>query len=273
MPDFAEYIQTPTGGWAYASERRRPLWDNQQKLAWLAGAGEDDMPDKVDPGEHTIIEDQANQGACQGHDLSSCVENVIIRQGGPQLQLSRAQAYYESQRLDGIRGDKGSTIEAGIKLATLTGLCLESDWPYPSSYNPTRPANYDSVRKYKIQGHRMVSSYADALKHIALVGPISIGIMWGDDIDRQVSSTGRLESYRGGGGGGHAIMLGGYTATAYDGSKLSDRYIELFNSWSKRWGKNGRCLVSPKAIESMLNAQWTVFAGIIGLPWTENPYN
>lgn len=260
---FAEYIETRTGGWRHNLERRNVLAATSTPR-WLTAADDARLPDFLDCGDWSIVEAQGNQGSCQGHDLSTCVEAAIVRQGGPLLQLSRAQAYYESQRIDGIRGDSGSTIEGGIRLARETGLCAESDWPYPNQYDPQRPGNYDQSKKYKIDGHVEIKDWDSAIRHLGLVGPISIGIMWGNDIDQQVSRSGVIQSYRGVGGGGHAIALLGYRRTHFDGSDLGSVHIDLYNSWSKSWGKNGRCLVTKAAFDAMVGHRHTVMIGIIG---------
>jgi hypothetical protein len=71
---------------------------------------------KVDPRSVMKIENQGSVGSCQGHALSSCVELCYyIATGDLTRQLSRAYAYYETQRIDNISGDRGSTISGGIK--------------------------------------------------------------------------------------------------------------------------------------------------------------
>jgi hypothetical protein len=77
----------------------------------------------IDPRQFMKVENQGSVGSCQGHSISSCVEwCYAIATGGEKLQLSRAYGYYETQRLDGITGDRGSTIEGGVKLATQYGI-------------------------------------------------------------------------------------------------------------------------------------------------------
>lgn len=257
-------VYTRTGYWLADRERRDELAASAQPLAY-ASMDEETLPDRVDPSSWLQTENQANQGACQGHSLSSGVEECHARAGGRVVQLSRAAAYYETQRIDGIRGDRGSTIAGGIKLAMGDGICSEQDWPYPSSYNPTRPPGYANTTRWKISGHSPIKSYDECIKHIGLHGPVHIGIMWGDDIDRQVSRGGILKTYRAG-GGGHAILLAGYRDKDFQGNSLDHKHVILFNSWSERWGHEGECLVSKDAIEGMISNRMNVLEGLFGAP-------
>ena len=212
---------------------------------------------RLDPRKLIRIENQATQGACAGHSLSSILEwCYTIASGGEVIQLSRAMAYYESQKLSGIRGDSGATISAGAKLAMETGLCDESLWPYPSRYNNTRPSDYQAVLasagKHKIRSASKITSY-DAYRQFlgAGLGGVSNGIAWGNSMDRPV-----VESFSAG-GGGHAIA----------GLCLSERldakgrpYVWIANSWGLQFGSRdvpGWQEWSPNAIEGMLRHQWT----------------
>jgi len=102
---------------------------------------------RLDVRSLAIVENQGGQGACAGHSLSSVMEwiYVVLHGEAKWMQLSRAMGYYEAQKLSGIRGDRGSTISAGVKLAIDTGLCREELWRYPRSYNPARPSDYSAV--------------------------------------------------------------------------------------------------------------------------------
>lgn len=56
-----------------------------------------------DPRQVLKVENQKQQGACQGHAISSCLEwCACVESGDTRIQLSRAMGYYETQRLDNI---------------------------------------------------------------------------------------------------------------------------------------------------------------------------
>jgi len=217
-----------------------------------------------DPRQVMRVEQQGPVGACAGHSLSSCGEwAYIIQTADPSLQLSRAMGYYETQRLDGIKGDSGSTIEGGVRLAKTVGLCREELWKYTGRYDNRRPENWDAVladaANYKIGTATSLKSY-DAIRTFlgSGQGAVHLGITWNSSVDREV-----VESYSSSGGGGHSIGL----------YALSDRkdsqgkpWAWMLNSWSKNWQGDGWAEWSPRAIDQMLTARWSVFVGLSDMP-------
>lgn len=273
MANFAEYVEVQTGSWAFEHENQSALAQSSKPTVF-SSVSEVDLPEEITPEAWTPIEDQANQGACRGHSLSTNIENLVVRQGGDPVQLSRACAYYMTQRIDRISGDRGSTIEGGCRLVSedeqeCEGLCLESEWKYPSRYDNRIPSTWASAVRYKSGGWVMIKNTSECRKHVATVGGVDIGIIWGDEIDRQVSRNGIIETYTGRGGGGHAISVLSYRITDYNGNPLSEPYPEIWNSWSLRWGYKGRCLVAPRAFDAMCQHRYNVMVG--HLP-SKNPY-
>ena len=258
------YIETKTGSYAYSLERPEELESTASQIVYST-IKSTSIPEVIDPSPWTKIEDQASQGACAGHSASSCAEWLHTEAGGDYVQLSRAMAYYETQRIDNIRGDRGSTIAGGVKLLETRGIVKESAWPYPARYNPTRPSGLESETHYKTESHSMLKSYEDLIKHLSLYLPIHTGFMWGNGIDRQASRDGILRSFTPG-GGGHSVMWLGYRRTDWNGNALpgDDPYPILWNSWSKRWGNKGRVLVAPSFVRQVLGHRWSAFAGLHG---------
>ena len=212
---------------------------------------------RLDPRKLIKVENQGSQGSCAGHSLSSILEwCYTIASGGNVIQLSRAMAYYEAQRISGIRGDSGSTISAGAKLALETGLCLEPLWAYPARYNNARPSDFqavlDDAGKRKIRSATKITTYEAYRAFLgAGLGGVHNGIAWGGSMERAV-----VESFSAG-GGGHAIA----------GLCLSERidsqgrpYVWIANSWGLQFGSRdvpGWQEWSPNAISQMLRHQWT----------------
>nr|WP_240491192.1 hypothetical protein [Pirellula sp. SH-Sr6A] len=189
----------------------------------------------------------------------------VIATNGQRQQLSRAMGYYETQRIDGINGDRGSTISGGVKLAKNVGLCEEPLWPYTGRYQPTRPGNWQAITenaaKYKIGRAVQIRTYDDFRAFSgSLQGGIHIGIAWGNSMSKAV-----VESFSPG-MGGHAIA----------GLCLSDRvdsqgrpYAWIMNSWGQNVGSRehpGWHEWSPNAISQMLRHQWTEMIGISDMP-------
>lgn len=218
----------------------------------------------LDPRVVMHIENQGSVGSCQGHSISSCCEWVyMIATGDTKIALSRAYGYYESQRIDNIRGDSGSTIQAGIKLATTVGIPREELWTYSGKYNQARPANWDEILKdaenYKIGSTYKMTTYDGMRTFLGSgQGAIHLGITWNGSVDKPVVS-----SYSGAGGGGHSIGL----------YALSDRkdnsgrpWLFMQNSWGSQWGQSGWAEWSPDAITQMLQSRNSIFVGVSDMP-------
>jgi len=252
-------------GYRIDLEDQSQLEESQTKLVRLHEKSDKKIPKLVFP-EFSPIENQGGQGACQGHANSTGGEQCRVRAGGEQIQLSRACGYYETQRIDGIRGDRGSTISGGVRLLETAGICTEEAWPYPSYYNPRRPPGFSNTTRYKIDGHVMLRDFDKMIDWVAFKGPIEIGITWSGDIDQQVGRDGIVKTYSGRGGGGHAVLFSGLTHEDWRGDPLpgNEPGLILDNSWSRRWGFKGRCIVLRRAIEQMLRVRFNVFAGLYG---------
>jgi hypothetical protein len=242
-----------------------PTLPGEQQLLLMRGTYQEV---RLDPREVIIVEDQAQQGACAGHSLSSILEWIYtVLSGVTGLQLSRAMAYYEAQRLNNIRGDSGSTISAGVKLAETVGLCREELWKYPSRYNPERPQNYQAVladaAKFRIGSKTQITSYEGYRTFVgAGIGGVHNGISWGDYMNVKV-----VEDFTPGSrDGGHSIAgLALSTRTDRDGNP----YLWILNSWRRTWGQNGWQEWSPLAVRKMLRHQFTAMVGLSDMPYQE----
>lgn len=218
-----------------------------------------------DPRQLLVVENQGSMGSCQGNSISSgCEWLYILATGKTDVQLSRAYGYYRSQMKDGLLGrDAGSTINSGIWVATQLGIPLESEWKYSDRYNPKPPKPWEVLdtlgSNFKIGKSIRLTTY-DAIRTFlgAGIGMVHIGIPWNSSTDRAV-----VDSFNPNGGGGHSIGL----------YSLSDRkdnqgrpYIFMMNSWGKNWGNEGWAEWSPRSIEQMLQARFSVFIGISEMP-------
>jgi Papain family cysteine protease len=206
---------------------------------------------KLDPRKLLKLENQGPQGSCRGHSGSTNTEWLVAlaTNGKTLIQLSRAMMYYETQRIDGIRGDNGSTIMGGVKLLLETGICIEDLWKYTANkYNPARPADWqavlESAKKYRVKSARRCRSYDELRIHLGSgQGGADFGIPWSDAYKRPI-----VERFTGG-GGGHAIAV----------LCLSERldtkgrpYVWMFNSWGESSGTHGWSEWSPTFIEGVL---------------------
>lgn len=262
----------PAMGWRVDIERYDELKNTETPFN-LPMMG--DPPEEIDPRPYHKVENQGNQGSCQGHDISSCVEHCYHIAANEVKQFSRAHGYYGTQKIDGIRGDQGSTISGGVKLVSEIGIVTEDVWPYPSGYNPTPPVSWEKIAElaapFKIRSHSVLKGYDDLFNYLASgVGAVTIGTGWGFK-----PVNGVVEKYSGG-SGGHATAVLGY-------SKRKDskgrNYFWLLNSWGEGWGTKGWAEISPTAMANALNTNYAVAIGVSDLStptvrpinWSEKP--
>lgn len=234
-------------------------------LFTLADLDPVDVPDENDPRDWHRTENQGQQGSCQGHALASVVEmDYRIATGGNVEHFSRQMAYIGSQQIDGIRGDRGSTLSGGMELVTTKGLCLEKDCPYPSRYTPSIPADaWEKARDYIIRSSTWLKTYEEVATYLySGAGGVEIGIIWSPEC---ANSRGVIENYSGSGRGGHAIAFLGWSSRK---DAQGRRYLYLVNSHSERWGDRGVAEVSPRAVDEMLQHR---FASCMGLSDLDTP--
>lgn len=217
-----------------------------------------------DPRKVMKVENQGSVGSCQGHALSTVSELCYyIATSDFSRQLSRQYAYVETQRIDGISGDRGSTISGGIKLATTKGIPEESFWTYSGRYETRRPSNWSEVEanaaKHKIGQAYQMQTYDGVRTFLGSgQGGISIGISWGGEMDRAI-----VNSFSGSGGGGHAIAL----LCLSERLDVSGRpFVWMANSWGAQWGSSGWSEWSPNAVEQMLRHRYTAAFGLSDMP-------
>ena len=208
------------------------------------------------------IEYQGAMGSCQGNDLASCLECCYYQKTGDKIQFSRIFAYRETQKIDGIRGDQGSTISGGVKLARETGLPLETTVPYPNRY-PSRfqpsQAAYDEAAKHKIRSHVRIDSPQQARDWILTnMGAVTLGISW----PVRLSSGAVVKSFRGGGGGGHAIAILDYYQAKEKINPFGEDVFVVANSHGKNYGDHGWFYITRNAFSQMLSHRWTAAFGV-----------
>lgn len=183
---------------------------------------------------------QGNQGACQGHSLATCFTLCYFLATGRIEAFSRAAGYYLSQRVDGIRGDRGSTLSAGMQIATKHGMCLEKDWPYPRSYDPTEPRGL--TYPFKLVASQPTSDYSQIEHAIKVLGlPVQDGIIWDNSVSRSISTD-----YVGSGGGGHSTTLFG----------MIGQNFRRINSWGM-WDGDGCNENTPRSLKKQVEHRYS----------------
>jgi hypothetical protein len=249
MSSENEEILLPTGslGYAIKKENRADLEKNGIDSKLLLAQYRDAFPvfdTTANPLGAIDILNQGNQGACQGHALALIFSICFFLATGRRQKFSRAAGYYLSQRYDGIRGDNGSTLSGGRKVATEHGMCLESDWPYPSRYNPTEPANVPYL--YTLKTTKPMTSVKDVTDWIDAGLPVQQGGPWNDSTAREIVSNWRS------GGGGHSTVF-------WQRSQRGN--IVMPNSWGADWNDDGMNEWTEASIAAALKDRYTVMIG------------
>lgn len=166
--------------------------------------------------------DQGRTSQCVGYST-----HMLLR-AGPILNSQGIPApkeiYDEAQKIDEWPGTsyEGTSVRAGVKFLASKGYIASYYWAF---------------------------SAAPLVSHLLNVGPAVIGInyysgMFNPDKFGFIQPTGTIE-------GGHAILVSGVnlkeqTPAGDIGS------VTMVNSWSPKWGINGRCKLSIKDLDRLI---------------------
>lgn len=234
-------------GWLPGREDRAFLYTTHAtRFSYLSAAS---LPDTVDPRDKIHVKDQGQVGACSGFSRSYCMEALSNGIGQQGIEFSPMFAYLTGQKIDGLLGqDNGATISGGIKASRQYGNAPDNLFPFPGRYVHQIPeACFSAAEQHQLLAHAPVRSAGECRQAIGSGYPIYLGIMWGDECNRPL-----LDSYRGYGGGGHAICLLGYVG----------EYFLMLNSWGKGWGEQGWARWHERAVDSMIRSRNSEFFAV-----------
>lgn len=252
------------GGYRFDEEDHDWLRDNQlpaetvEKLMSATFA----RPESIDPRPFSYMDPtgQTSEGSCQGWAISDCGSFSYYCKTQQWKRFSPDAAYYLTQQIDGIRGDQGSTISGGMRVASQIGFLPWEDMPYTPRYNPQDvPADYAAKsEKYKLYEYALVkrddpNPYKSVVEWLGRgLGCPSWGISWGVSLDSEGFMQWRP------GGGGHANSIQGYGGPL-DSDGLPE-YLWDKNSWGL-WGPlKGWCKVKRSTFEKIVQHPHTVIA-------------
>lgn len=246
---MSDELLLPTGqlGYSIHAEDRDALEENGQSPELALNSFRASFPAldiKANPLGAVDILDQKNQGACQGHALAMVFSICFFLATGRRQAFSRAAGYYLSQRHNNIRGDHGSTLSGGQWVATQHGMCLETDWRYPSSYYPQEPPNVPYL--YKLKVTRPMRTAKEVTDWIDAGLPVQTGIYWNDSCSREVVNNWRP------GGGGHSTCLW---------QRAQSGNVNNLNSWGPQWNGDGVHEFTEGSIARMLADSNTTLIG------------
>lgn len=255
-------------GYAIELENREELFAQCVSAEYLM-MGE--LPSKMDPRQTKLYtengwmptEDQLSIGACQGNALTENFEFNYTIDTGEVLQFSRMYAYIGSQKIDGINGDRGSTLNGGTKLA-MKGICTEKVGPYPRSYPGhayITQAMVDDAVNYKMNSATVIKTAEEMKQYLGSgIGVVQIGMPWGSSNNPDAKHC--ITSFSAG-RGGHSVVYCGYVPDDVVGAS-SGKFGYWFlkkNSWGTRWGLRGFAYVRPDVAQAQMNHNYSVFIG------------
>ena len=207
----------------------------------------------VDLRKYCTDSHQHELGACAGNSTADSVEILNAIEGRPPVQLSRLFVYTLARNFmdldrDGkgdIDQDDGTFIRLCFEVLSKFGICREDvpagqgGWPYDVSKVSTLP---DLRAMRAATGHRIHSYYriretgAERISKMVEALRSNHPIVFGTQIDQAFQDLKDFMSWsrKGEAKGGHAMVVVGY---------LANQGFIVKNSWGKKWGEDGFCLM------------------------------
>lgn len=196
------------------------------------------------------IMDQGALGSCTAHGVTAALRYTMLKNGRPDVELSRLQLYYDERALEGsINDDAGAQIRDGIKAAAKVGVGHERLWPYDIKRftdKPPQACYVDAVNFNAIKYERVRVGVTSLKAALASGYPVVFGITLYDSFESpDVEKTGvvpmpnlEYEAVV----GGHCMLAVGY------GQK--NGYFTVQNSWADDWGDKGFCYIPERMLGS-----------------------
>lgn len=180
------------------------------------------------------IKDQNGRGACNGYAGAGALERARVLKGLTHIKLSGDGLY---AAINGGR-DQGSMLDDGMDWMMQYGIPPESLVPQHEYLKNRIPAEaYEQGKRFKGFECYSVDTEPELLTGLAIgfVGVVATHVSGSySSLDADGVSKG------GNGPGNHAVGVDDLKYSTRTGKFLVDK----FNSWSTRWGDNGRCYLN-----------------------------
>lgn len=184
--------------------------------------------------------DQGELGSCTAHALTMAHRIARIKQGLPDMELSRLFVYYNERLIEGtINEDAGAEIRDGAKVLGTYGVPIETDWPYIENKFKDKPTDqsYKDAIQDEASQYMTVEQTENEIKMCLYEGyPVVFGANIFEEFEGdEVARTGivPMPTQNSRPAGGHAILIVGYNDDT--------RRFTVLNSWSNEWGDKGYC--------------------------------
>lgn len=188
--------------------------------------------------------DQGKEGACVGFGFSHEALATPVRVGGISPQFARERVYWEAQKADEWPGGsypgaspvyEGTSVLSGAKAMQAVGLYTGYYWAL------------------NIEQLALGVGYS---------GPAVLGFNWYEGMMRP--NAGNFITPTGKQIGGHCICAIGVkihwkswvnklVSSTWENVDIERSYLTLHNSWGPDWGEHGRCRISLKDADRLLN--------------------
>lgn len=191
-----------------------------------------------DPKYSVKIKDQNGKGACNGHAAASSLEMARYVAGLPHVELSPWLVY-----ADLCNGwDVGSNIAEALQYLEQNGTCPAEMVPYGTINPRSVPAAARAAAEYKIEIGYRLETFRDLCIAAALRMPFNFSVPVNsgfNNLDKDGCPQNKPGPHN------HAVT-GGEELVILPSGELA---IGMNNSWSPKWGWNGRCRIKERNTE------------------------
>lgn len=232
--------------------RAWPVYGDTRKAPLLPRVEWKDRCDAIGLGHESPFlsepHDQDGIGMCNPSATVGAMEAQRAKQGLPHVALSGGDLY---KRIHVGRGDNGSLLEDSLAESMTGGVAPVSVVPY-LDWRGDRPGAEEARKRFRVLEAYLCPTFDHCFSAVLCGFDLISGIMWYDNYtpDRD----GWLPLRPSGRPGGHAVH--GYKPTHRNGVFG----IWHQNSWSRKWGLNGRCVFPESAYGRQIGGWWAVRA-------------
>lgn len=198
------------------------------------------------------VYDQDGRGQCNASAACTVMETIARMTGTPYKKLSAGDLY---SRINGGR-DQGSFLEDALAELLKNGVCTTDLVPYVWDGRVYNSAAVKESRSKHLAVEAYVCPNFDAMASALQQGfVLDLGLLWYSGYD-YLDADGWLTANSGQQVGGHALAGGALVSRQKNGRTQWGILVQ--NSWTKAWGRNGRCVIPEEAFSSSVGGFFAV---------------